>query len=295
MSNSSKARAWPDSNLYPFESRYQPLSAGRMHYIEQGSGEVLLFVHGTPTWSFLYRDFVKHLSGNYRCIAIDHLGFGLSEKPDCLDGSPQWHADNLLEFIRQKDLKNITLVVHDFGGPIGLGAALQESGRIKRVVLFNTWLWATAQDPAAQKIDKMVNSWLGRFLYFNLNFSPKVLLKKGFADKRNLSKTVHQYYVQPFSDKNSRQSLYKIAQSLVGASDWYQQQWEQLHQLEDKEWLILWGTQDEFIKPDYLTRWKERLPQAEIHPFNCGHFVQEEDSSGALDAIRNFMAKFKGA
>ena len=88
-------------------------------------------------------------------------------------------------------MKNITLVVHDFGGPIGLGAAIEDPDRIKQIVAFNTWLWATKDNPSTQKIGKVLNSGIGRFMYLNLNFSPKVLLKKGFSDKKNLSKKTH--------------------------------------------------------------------------------------------------------
>ncbi|MEM9329375.1 MAG: alpha/beta fold hydrolase [Bacteroidota bacterium] len=171
MSTTTHTQSWIDTALYPFESRYVRLEAGNMHYVEEGHGRTLLFVHGTPTWSFLYRDFIKALSKSYRCIAIDHLGFGLSEHPDLLPGTPQWHAKNLSEFMRKMDLQDITLVVHDFGGPIGLGAGIEQSERIQSVVLFNSWLWATAEEASARKIDKMLNSALGKFLYLNMNFS----------------------------------------------------------------------------------------------------------------------------
>ncbi|MEM9832164.1 MAG: alpha/beta fold hydrolase [Bacteroidota bacterium] len=183
-SKQSVAQDWVDKSLYPFEHHFITLESGRMHYVDQGKGEVILFVHGTPTWSFLYRDFIKELAKNYRCITIDHLGFGLSEKPGGSDFTPQWHTRNLSEFIEKKNLNNITLVVHDFGGPIGLAAGMEHADRIKRVVLFNTWLWSTASIKEVQKLDKTVNSGLGKFLYLSMNISPKTLLKKGGLLKR---------------------------------------------------------------------------------------------------------------
>ena len=114
--------AWLDRSVYPFAHSYARLEAGTMHYVDEGEGETLLFVHGTPTWSFLYRDMIQALSKNHRCVAIDHLGFGLSEKPEKFSGLPEDHAENLAAFIKKLDLRDITLVVHDFGGPIGLGA-----------------------------------------------------------------------------------------------------------------------------------------------------------------------------
>lgn len=291
MSSTAFSQSWVDTSLYPFENKFLRLEAGNMHYVDEGKGDVILFVHGTPTWSFLYRDFIKELSKENRCIAIDHLGFGLSDKPDSALGTPEWRAQNLSEFIKKLDLKNITLVVHDFGGPIGLAAGIENSERIKRVVLFNSWLWATDQRKDAQKIEKTVNSGLGKFIYLNMNFSPKVLLKKGFADKKNLPKEVHQQYIKPFPNKSSRIPLLNLAKALVGSSDWYQKQWEQLDALSDKEWLILWGTKDEFITMENLKKWQERLPHAETKEFDCGHFVQEEKTEESIKEIVSFMNK----
>ncbi|MEQ8471403.1 MAG: alpha/beta fold hydrolase [Marinoscillum sp.] len=289
MNSTAFSQSWVDTTLYPFENKFLRLEAGNMHYVDEGKGDVILFVHGTPTWSFLYRDFIKELSKDYRCIAIDHLGFGLSDKPDSVSGTPEWHSKNLIEFIKKLNLQAITLVVHDFGGPIGLAAGIENSERIKRVVLFNSWLWATDDGKQAQKIDKTINSWLGTFLYLNMNFSPKVLLKKGFANKKNLSSEVHKQYKKPFPDKNSRIPLLNLAKALVGSSDWYQKQWEQLDRLSDKEWLILWGTKDEFITMEYLKKWQERLPNHKTKDFACGHFVQEEKTKESVKAIITFM------
>lgn len=291
MNSTAFSQLWLDTTLYPFENKFLRLDAGNMHYIDEGEGEIILFVHGTPTWSFLYRDFIKEFSKEYRCIAIDHIGFGMSDKPNLETGTPEWHSQNLSQFIKKLDLQNITLVVHDFGGPIGLATGIEHSERIKKVVLFNSWLWATDQKKDAQKIDKTINSWLGKFLYLNMNFSPKVLLKKGFANKKHLSKKVHQQYIKPFPDKNSRISLLNLAKALVGSSMWYQKQWEQLDVLADKEWLILWGTKDEFITTDNLDKWQARLSNVKIKEFDCGHFVQEERTKESIKEIINFMHK----
>ena len=289
MNATTNKLAWLNTNLYPFKSNYIQLQGGRMHYIDEGEGATILFVHGTPTWSFLYRDHVKQLSKNFRCIAIDHVGFGLSEKSETFDGDPQSHSKNLIEFIDRLDLNNITLIVHDFGGPIGLSAGIERSDKIQKVVMLNTWLWRTAKDPATLKIDKMINSRLGRFLYLNMNFSPKILLKKAFSEKKLLSKEVHHHYTSPFPTKKSRIGLYQIAQALVGASEWYEEQWQKLEVLEDKDWLILWGSKDPFISTQYLERWKKRLPNAKVQELDCGHFVQEEMQEESIQPLKMFL------
>lgn len=290
MNTMVNAQSWLDTNLYPFESNYIQLQNGRMHYLDEGRGEVILFVHGTPTWSFLYRHFIEVFSKTHRCIAIDHLGFGLSEKPLDFEGSAQAHSENLTEFIDKLELEQVTLVVHDFGGPIALGWANEHPEKVKQIVLFNSWLWKTAGDPEAQKADRLIRSSLGRFLYLYLNISPRLLLKKGFADKSRLSPKLHRHYLKPFPDKHSRLGLYRIAKSLVGSSDWYRQQWDHLASLEEKPWLILWGMKDDFLKPSYLEKWQYRLPHATVKTLDCGHFVQEEATSDALMAMKRFLA-----
>ena len=290
MNQIAQSQMWLDTTLYPFKNNYISLSSGQMHYADEGEGEIILFVHGTPTWSFLYRDFIKDLSKDHRCIAIDHLGFGLSEKPINFDGKPESHAKNLTEFIKKLDLVDITIIVHDFGGPIGLGAAIENHLRIKRVVLLNSWLWATKEIPAAQKVNKIISSEIGEFLYLRLNFSPKILLKKGFYDKNKLKKNTHRQYIQPFPTKSSRLGLLNIGKSLVGSSDWYQEQWEKLDVIKKKPWLILWGMKDDYLTPDYLQKWKDHLPNAQINKLECGHFIQEEKSIETINAIDEFVS-----
>ncbi len=289
MSLSLKAPKWLDLTLYPFDNKFIQLDAGKMHYIDEGEGEILLFVHGTPSWSFLYRNYITVLSKKYRCIAIDHIGFGLSEKPEDFDGTPSSHANNLTEFIKKLNLTNIVLIVHDFGGPIGLASGIQNNDRIKKVVVFNTWLWETKSNPNAQKADKIINSTIGKWMYLYLNFSPKFLLKKGFHNKKKLSKIIHQQYIRPFPSKTSRLSLLNIGKSLVGSSEWYQKQWNQLSKLEQKPWLLLWGVHDEFITKEYLQKWKNRLPHAQVKEFESGHFLQEEQPEETLLEIEKFL------
>jgi len=285
----SQGQDWLNRELYPFESQYMQLKAGKMHYIDEGEGETILFVHGTPTWSFLYRDMVKELSKTHRCIAIDHLGFGLSEKITAFSGTPQAHAQNLEEFIQKMGLDQITLVVHDFGGSIGLGAALTMPEKFKRVVLFNSWLWSTKEDPAAQGIDQLLNSPSGEDYYLKQNYSPVVLLKQAFSNAKNLTEEVHQHYIAPFPNPDSRQALLNLGRQFVGASDWYEAQWQQLDKLSELPWLILWGNKDPFLNQDYLEKWKSRIPNAQVHTFDVGHFVQAEASDASLQQIKSFL------
>jgi len=289
MYKTSTAQEWLDTSEYPFQSNYLTTDYGKMHYIDEGKGETLLFVHGTPTWSFLYRNYIKTLSQQYRCTAIDHLGFGLSDKSKNFTGTPQAHASNLTHLIEHLNLKDITLVVHDFGGPIGLSYAISNPENIKRIVLFNTWLWETKNDKSAQIIDSILHSRLGNFIYLNTNFSPAVLLKKAFHNKKLLSKHVHNHYKNPFPNKSSRYGLINIGKSLIGASAWYGELWENADVIKDKPVLILWGKKDDFIKLNNLEKWKGFFSNEKTNVLDAGHFVQEEDAEKTIAIMTSWL------
>ncbi|PKL80865.1 MAG: alpha/beta hydrolase [Ignavibacteriae bacterium HGW-Ignavibacteriae-4] len=286
---SNNSEKWLDKSEYPFESKFIDLKNGRMHYIDEGAGEIVLFVHGTPTWSFLYRNYIKELSKTNRCIAIDNLGFGLSENQIRFDGTPQSHSNNLIEFIEKMGLHDINLVVHDFGGPIGLSAAMTHHNRISKIIMFNTWLWETKSNKDVVKIDKVINSFIGKFMYMKLNFSAKVLLKKGFYNNELLTKKLHSQYIGPFLESSSRNSTYNLAKSLLGSSDWYEKQWQNLDKVSEKKWLILWGTKDSFLTTEYLKKWRTKLPNARVVELESGHFLQEEEFDKTLAEINLFL------
>lgn len=280
---------WIDSRLYPFQSKFITLNTGNMHSVDEGDGDVLLFVHGTPTWSFLYREFISALSLHYRCIAIDHIGFGLSSKTDGSVATPVWHASNLTEFIKKLNLDQFTIIVHDFGGPIGLSSALSNSDKIKSVILFNTWLWSLKENERIKKADKILHSYIGKLLYIDLNFSLRTLLKRGFHDKKNLNKAIHNHYNAPFANRKDRAYLLKLAKELSRSSEWYEAQWDKLSILSKKPWLVLWGIKDPFFGVDYLDRWTNQITNVTVRKFDCGHFVQEEKTKEAIDSIRCFL------
>jgi len=150
--------SWLDKKEYPFNSNYFNVNGHQMHYIDEGQGETILFIHGTPSWSFDFRNVIKSLSKNYRCIAIDHIGFGLSDKPEFYDYSTQNHSWTLEKFVLYLGLNNINLVVHDFGGPIGLDFAIRNSQLIKRITVLNSWLWSSEGDPKYLKLKRILKS-----------------------------------------------------------------------------------------------------------------------------------------
>jgi haloalkane dehalogenase len=131
----------PSPELYPFESRWFESSKGRVHYVDEGAGRAILMCHGNPTWSFLYRRVVTALRDRFRCIAVDYLGFGLSERPPAYGYTAAEHADVVAELVRDLDLSDLIVKGHDWGGPIGLSVATSDPGRVSGLVLGGTWFW----------------------------------------------------------------------------------------------------------------------------------------------------------
>ncbi|MGB3617644.1 MAG: alpha/beta fold hydrolase [Catalinimonas sp.] len=285
--------AWLDQAAYPFESHYFDAPSGdRLHYVDEGPEDApaLVFVHGTPSWSFEYRDLVKGLRGRYRCLALDALGFGLSDKPRDADYTPAAQGRRLEAWLDRLGLDGVTLVVHDFGGPFGLSWALRHPERVGRLVLMNTWLWRTDDDPAARRFGKLLAGPVGRFLYLDLNFSPRVLLKKGFVNRTYWSKTLHAHYLKPFPRRDDRRGLLGTARALVGASAWYALRWTEIGRLAEVPTLLLWGTRDPFFGPDALARWQAALPRARTVELDCGHFPAEERPAEVLSALEDWLA-----
>ncbi|HSM60778.1 MAG TPA: alpha/beta fold hydrolase, partial [Longimicrobiales bacterium] len=129
----------PDRRLFPFESRWFESDVGPVHYVDEGVGVPILFLHGNPTWSFLYRGIVIRLRKRFRCIAVDYPGFGLSSRPDSYGYTPGEHAAVVSALVRHLDLQNLTIMGQDWGGPIGMRVALDEIERLRALVMGNTF------------------------------------------------------------------------------------------------------------------------------------------------------------
>jgi len=291
----SLARAtapWLDLKAYPFARRCLPLSEGRVHYLDEGAGEPIVFVHGTPSWSFEYRHLILELSSSRRCIAYDHLGFGLSERPAGFGYRPEDHARVFAEFIAALGLERFTLVVHDFGGPIALPFAEAHPERILRLVVLNSFMWPL-DDPKLRQQARFAGSLLGRLLYRYLNFSLRVLMPLAYGDQRRLTRRVHAQYLAPFRARAARETvLWALARSLLGSHAHYASLWANRERLASIPSLVLWGTQDRLFPADYLARWRQALPQARVESVSeAGHWPHEEQPVLVLEALTRFFAQ----
>ncbi len=282
---------WLDKKEYPFKSNYTSIDGHNIHYIDEGAGEVILFVHGTPDWSFTYRNMVKHFSKNFRCVAADNLGYGLSDKPEDADFTPEAHSIRLRKFIEKLQLKNINLVVHDFGGPIGFGYALNHPENIKRIAIFNTWMWRLAGEKHFETPGKIFGGWLGKFFYTQLNFSARVIMKASFGDKKKLTPEIHKHYLKAQGSPKERIAAHACVKALIGSGGFYNNLWEKRETLLKKPVLLMWGMKDEFLKTSLLfPKWEELLQGKKIVKLeNAGHFVQEEEPEKINAELEKFF------
>lgn len=267
------------------------MPAGRMHYLDEGTGDPILFVHGTPTWSFEWRHLVRAFTATNRCIAPDHLGFGLSDRPLAAPYTPEWHAGNFREFVDRLAPGTLTLVVHDYGGPIALPLALHRPEIVSRLVVINSWMWSFAGDRDMESKGRVAGSALGRFLYRWANLSLRVIVPSAYADRRKLTPAIHRQYLDRFPDRWSRGAvLWPLARALLGSSGFYDSLWQGRAGLHGRPALIVWGMKDTAFRPHHLARWKEALPDARVVEVDdAGHWPHEETPDQVVNALGEFL------
>ena len=194
--------AWVDEGLFPFESRFADVRGHAVHYVDEGSGPPLLMLHGNPTWSFLYREVIERLRDSFRCIALDLPGLGLSTAAPGYGYRPEDHADVVHAFVEQLDLSGLTLVVQDWGGPIGLKVAQRSPQRFDRLVLTNTWAWPVNGDLHFEGFARSMGGPLGRELIRRVNLLVNVIVPVGHRRRRVTAEEMA-HYRGALSDRGS--------------------------------------------------------------------------------------------
>jgi len=278
-------------DLYPFAAQFRTVNGVRLHFVDEGRGDPVVLVHGDPTWGFLYRNFVPALAARHRCIVPDHMGMGKSETP----AAPypyrlRHHIDNLEALLLDLDLRRATLVLHDWGGPVGLGVAVRHPDRISKLVLMNTWASAPWPGAPFPRLIEIIRSPRGeRF----------VLERNGYVEPALIGTTHHRAlltpevlgaYQAPFPSPASRRALLCWSRDIpVGESD---PSYRHMKHIEDNlarfasiPVLLVWGMRDPVLPPAVLHWWERRYPHAETHEIeDASHFLQE-DAPGRIVAV----------
>lgn len=281
---------WLDQREYPFSPKQFSLPMGQMRYVDEGEGEAIVMVHGNPVWSFVYRHLIKGLNGRYRCIAPDHIGFGLSDKPENWSYLPQDHATNLQTLLDTLNLTDITLVVQDWGGPIGLSYAINNPARIKRLVIMNTWLWPVNDDWYYRAFSGFMGGPMGRFLIRRFNFFARSVVRTAYGDKRKLTPHIHAHYLNHLPTPASRKGSWVFPGQIIGATPWLGQLWAQRAQLADKPAMFAWGMKDIAFREKELQRWQTLFPAATVTRYaDAGHYVQDEKGPELAQLIAAFI------
>lgn len=282
---------WINRELFPFESKFIAIDGQRMHYIDEGSGPVILFSHGTPEWSFGWRDLIKPLSAHFRCIAPDLLGMGLSDKPADADFTCRAHAARMEKFIEKLGLRDINIVANDFGLSIALSYAINHPENIEKISIFNGWMWRMDSDPHYARPLRLFQGWLGRLLYQRFNFPVNVIMPSAFGNpKKYLTKEIHRHYKMALPHPGARRATYAFAQEVLRAGDWWDGLWAKRQALAGKPLLIFWGMKDKFIPAYELDKWAAAFPSARVIKYpDAGHFVQEEAAELMVVELLSFF------
>lgn len=283
--------SWVDKRVFPFEPNFLDVDGGKMHYVDTLGEKPMVFLHGWPGWSFSFRTVMRCLMKDFRCIAPDMIGFGRSSKPVEWRYTPGAHCANLAKLVDHLDLRDITLVLHDFGGPVGLSYALDHKERIGRIVLMNTWMWDISEDPVASKPAKLALGPLGKMSYLTMNAAPK-MVKSMFCDRDKYTETVHEGYFGPFNRGEDRHGVWEVAKQLTEGGAWYADIWANRHELADIPLTLVWGTKDLAFGEKAMNKIWHEFPLIDVTQFDdCGRMLIEEHPQAVAEAIRSFALK----
>ncbi|MDQ4005282.1 MAG: alpha/beta fold hydrolase [Actinomycetota bacterium] len=280
---------------FPFEPRFARVAEDvRLHYVEQGSGDPVLMLHGNPTWSYLYRRFLPPIAdAGFRAIAVDHMGFGRSDRPS---GHHHYHlrahVGNLVAFIRELDLERITIVMQDWGGPIGFGAALEERSRVARLVVMNTWLGVLPPGIRMPFHEPFRQRGLGEMLALGANLFVEAM----FAGVRPETATplLAEAYRAPFPDYYSRVPILAFARDIPIGEDHptatYMAEVASGGTALELPTLLVWGMRDPVLPPPILEGWKSLFPHAEVLELaEARHYLQEDEPEAIVRRMVGFL------
>jgi pimeloyl-ACP methyl ester carboxylesterase len=287
-----------DKSLYPFDSRYLDLDGARLHYVDEGRGEPVVMVHGNPTWSFYYRNLILALRDTHRCIALDHIGCGLSDKPgdDRYEYTLGRRVDDLEKLIDSLDLgERVNLVMHDWGGMIGMAWASRHPERVARLVVLNTaafLLPASKRFPLALSLCRAPG--IGPLMVRGFNAFCLAAARVG-CKRRPLGRDLRRAYLAPYDSWSNRIAVQRFVEDIpLGPRDRayaiVREVDEGLERFRGVPILIGWGLRDFVFDKHFLDEWTRRFPDAEVVRFDdAGHYVLEDAADELVPRIREFL------
>ena len=277
-------------NEYPFNINRININNYNMNYVDEGEGHPIVMLHGNPTWSFYYRNLAKALKGNYRVIIPDHIGCGLSDKPQNYEYTLENHIKNVENLIEHLGLKSFSLVVHDWGGAIGMGYATRHPEKITNIVLLNTAAFTSKKIPFSIRICKTPIIGEPFVRAFNGFAFPATFM----ASESKLSKEVKKGYLLPYDNYKNRIATARFVKDIPLSPA--HKSYNTLKKIEENlttlkcPIMVLWGKKDFCFNDHFLNRWKEIYPKATFKEFpNAGHYVLEDGGNEIIDDIKDFL------
>lgn len=297
------------NDTWPYHARYSTAPGFAMHYVDVGRGEILLFLHGEPTWSYLFRHQIAALKDTYRVIALDHMGFGKSETPDHRSYFLQDHIDNLEAFVLDQDLTDLTLVMHDFGGPTGIGLAIRHPDRVKRIISVNgptplgqpdlverltanaevspwfQWILKAETEGTLEKV-------LGESHYNILS----TLKLNGFVDNSIVTDTWLEAYRAPFPNPSYALGAIGWAKGFATGRHQFEVPSDEMKNMfRRKPAMAVWGKQDRTLHRDhFLPLFRTAFPKGIVHELDrAGHYSPEDQPEVISHLIHHFMEEKK--
>ncbi len=281
---------WLDEQLYPFQSRFVEIDSNRIHYIDEGSGPILFFLHPSIGWSFMYADIIKELCMRFRCIALDLPGFGLSPAVPGYQHTLTSDSRLIERFIQTLGLTEVTLVAHDITGSIGLGVVGRRHEWFRAVIILPGFVWPLEEYRRVYRMVQLVGSPLFRFLsvHFNLllEYTLKSLTKK---PNQPFSEQEKRAYREPMANRRVRSYPSDLFKSAVRSHDYLADLEKRLLTFKEMPALLIFGETDGLLKLGWLTRFEQMLPRHRciVMP-GCHHFPQVYDAPGVATAIRHW-------
>ena len=282
--------AWVDQELFPFESRFLEVDGARVHYVDEGQGPVFFGLHGNPTWSFLYRHIIDGLKDQFRCLALDYPGFGLSTAPPGYRYTVAEHAKVVEGFVTQLGLDGITLMGQDWGGPIGMTVALERADRVAGMVFANTWYWpaqgslatfsVVMSSPPAQWLILQRNAFVNFIMPRSVSTPMEPAVFKTYQDAQPSPEARRGVAEFPRQIRAARPLLEKLASNAPKA-------------LAGKPLELVWAMKDPaFGNPAVIARWQRDFPDAHVTQIaTANHYIQEDAPEALADAVRRVSAR----
>jgi haloalkane dehalogenase len=277
-------------NDFPFKPHYLSLGEEQMHYIDEGAGETVLMLHGNPTWSYYYRYLITAFKASNRMIAPDHIGMGLSSKPQHYSYTLSQHIENISSLIKFLDLKNMTLVVHDWGGAVGFGVIKKHPSLFKRIIVLNTAAFLSKNIPRRIAIcrHKIWGEWLVR--KWNLFAWPATFM----ASTKSLSSQIKKNYLKPYNNYENRIAIARFVQDIPLEKDHVS--YQELKGIDESlshinlPMLIAWGGRDFCFDQTFFNEWTKRFPKAHAYWFkHAGHYVLEDVPELIIPLMDKFL------